>query len=77
MIIFLLSFIHQIASISTPRYNSTVAAYENEIFSIGGVDNEGKSSVVERYNASENKWITIEPLNCPISHLTVTTIRSN
>ena len=46
---------------------TTAIAYEGQIYTVGGYDGKGASTVVERFDPATNQWETLAPLPRPLS----------
>ena len=56
-----------LAPMPTARYSLAAAAYENQIFAIGGMTDNGTSDLVEMYDLADDAWQTKAPKPTGIS----------
>jgi DNA-binding CsgD family transcriptional regulator len=56
-----------LAAMPTPRYSLALALYENNIYAIGGENQNGVSSAVEIYNPASNSWKSETAMPVPVS----------
>ena len=56
----------ELAEMPTARYGLAAAAYENQIYAIGGETLQGVTGVVERYDPETNIWVERSPKPLPV-----------
>lgn len=57
------------ASMLTARKSMAVAAYENQIFAMGGETETGISDVVEKYDLESDTWTKLSPMPVPLTEI--------
>jgi DNA-binding CsgD family transcriptional regulator len=58
----------------TAREGLAAAAYENQIYTIGGKTNEGVTGLVERFDPEENTWEESAPKPTPVTDISASVI---
>ena len=62
------------AGLQIPRKGLGVAAYENQIYAIGGETPEGVTDSVERYNPGRNQWQKLSPIPVALADVSAAVI---
>jgi len=62
------------AALPTARSGVAVAAYENQVYVIGGETLEEVSGKVERYDAASDTWMTLAPKPLPVADVSAVVI---
>jgi DNA-binding CsgD family transcriptional regulator len=58
---------HVLASLPTARDGMAVAAYENQVYTIGGETTQGVTGLVERYDPATDSWMELSRKPVPVT----------
>jgi DNA-binding CsgD family transcriptional regulator/N-acetylneuraminic acid mutarotase len=64
----------QLPALSQARYSLAVAAFENNIYAVGGITDSGVTAVTERYNTISRQWDLLSEKPTPVGEINAAAI---
>ena len=64
----------EMKSLPTARFGLATAVYETYIFALSGVDSQGVTGIVERYDPTTDTWVSVRDKPVPVSDVSGTVI---